>query len=470
MLTTQPFTAGMALVNFTLSEDGVGAFNDALVCIHKFSDDVSLEIKKDKLVLTALNLTKSAYVSFTFAANRFFSRFNFEGNTQNRERFFCSIYIKALLSVFRTRTGGDPTRDRDNVTTIERCDVAIDDGPGKKSRFIAKIFCRNGITATHRLSFEAKAPVHAKFDKTEANNHWTINSRTLRSLMEHFGPGIDLLDINTDGENVVNFTCFTEKQVSVNNEAVLKKPLHTSIAVEMDEFDDIEVADKLHIIISVRDFRAILQHANWTSGDLNAAYSRPGRPMKISYGRDGIVCEFVLMTVDEKSTTVQKKGQSKAASKASRPSLNAAPKTPAAGANNDSRQATPAPPREQQEQQARMPPPARRSTAPRSSQFDIRAPLVQPQSTLKSESLFLPQPDDDEMWAPVNPEDDEEGEHPRLEWDASNEPNPSTMRISDHSGNTQSNPPNDSGGPLPPFVEPTQRVSDVRKFGLFTDW
>lgn len=36
--------------------------------------------------------------------------------------------------------------------------------------------------------------------------------------MEHFGPGIDLLDINTDGDNVVNFTCFTEKQVSINNE------------------------------------------------------------------------------------------------------------------------------------------------------------------------------------------------------------------------------------------------------------
>lgn len=204
--------------------------------------------------------------------------------------------------------------------------------------------------------------------------------------------------------------------------AVLKKPLHTSIAVEMDEFDEIEVADKLHIIISVRDFRAILQHANWTSGDLNAAYSRPGRPMKIHYGRDGIVCDFVLMTVDEKSTTVQKKGQSKASTKTSRQSLNAAPNTPAAAANNDSRQPTPAPPREQREEQARMPPPARRSTAPRSSQFDIRAPLVQPQSTLKSESLFLPQPDDDEMWAPVNPDDDEEGENPRLEWDASNEP------------------------------------------------
>lgn len=30
--------------------------------------------------------------------------------------------------------------------------------------------------------------------------------------MDHFGPGIELLDINTDDEaRVVNFTCFTEK-------------------------------------------------------------------------------------------------------------------------------------------------------------------------------------------------------------------------------------------------------------------
>jgi cell cycle checkpoint control protein RAD9A len=30
--------------------------------------------------------------------------------------------------------------------------------------------------------------------------------------MDHFGPGIELLDINTDDDaRVVNFTCFTEK-------------------------------------------------------------------------------------------------------------------------------------------------------------------------------------------------------------------------------------------------------------------
>lgn len=76
----------------------------------------------------------------------------------------------------------------------------------------------SGITATHALPFESKPPTHAKFDKTEAVNHWTMSSRTLRQLMDYFGPGIELLDINTDGDNVVNFTCFTEKAVNLNND------------------------------------------------------------------------------------------------------------------------------------------------------------------------------------------------------------------------------------------------------------
>lgn len=193
----------------------------------------------------------------------------------------------------------------------------------------------------------------------------------------------------------------------------------------MDEFDDIEVPEKLHIIISVRDFRAILQHANWTSTELNAAYSRPGRPMKISYNGDGITCEFILMTVDEKSTTsAQRKGKSQAATKAAKPALDAASSgKPASEVESRLRQPSPSQQQPEQQQRSQMPPPPR-PAAPRSSQFDIRAPTKQPPSTLKSDSLFLPQPDDDdEQWEPVNPnDDDEEGENARLEWDTSNEP------------------------------------------------
>jgi len=35
--------------------------------------------------------------------------------------------------------------------------------------------------------------------------------------MEHFGPGVELLDVSSDGEHV-KFTCFTEKTVNGDGE------------------------------------------------------------------------------------------------------------------------------------------------------------------------------------------------------------------------------------------------------------
>jgi hypothetical protein len=39
----------MAILKFTLSEDGVLVFHDVLACVAKFSEDVCLEARKDKV-------------------------------------------------------------------------------------------------------------------------------------------------------------------------------------------------------------------------------------------------------------------------------------------------------------------------------------------------------------------------------------------------------------------------------------
>lgn len=132
--------------------------------------------------------------------------------------------------MFRPRNS-DPLHDQEKGTTIDRCDVAIVDEPGKNSRFIARIVfrngmppflrsarasrvnCRLGITTKYKLPYEAVPPVRAKFDSEQAINHWSISSRTLRQLMDHFGPGIEYLDIHSDDDQFVNLTCFTEKVV-----------------------------------------------------------------------------------------------------------------------------------------------------------------------------------------------------------------------------------------------------------------
>ncbi|KAI0199885.1 Rad9-domain-containing protein [Astrocystis sublimbata] len=448
----------MAVLKFTLSEDGVGVLRDALTCLGKFSDEISLEAKKDRLVLTALNTSKSAYASVAFATNRFFSKYHYAGSAQNRDKFFCKLYNRTLLPLFRNRSG-DPLHDREKDTTIERCDVIVTDEPGKKSRFVAKIVFRNGITTKYRLPFEASPPVHAKFDKTEAVNNWSISPRTLRQLVDHFGPGIDYLDIHAE-EDVVNFTCFTEK--AANGDEVLKKPLQTSVAVARDEFDSFDVGeDNLHIVISVKDFRAIIQHASILGTDVAANYSAPARPMQLRYEGDGIKCEFLLMTVGERGTSGEKTKKPRANAKGA-----AGPQLEATAIRAVSHASTPAPKATTKPSQARSNPiPSLRPPIERPSQRP-------PPATLESESLFVPQ-DNDDQWEPVNVDgEDEEEENARLGWDTSGDFTTASMNMRTVMGNQQGDPQtttNNASDFDMTQLEPTQRLSQVRKFGLFGD-
>ena len=86
-----------------------------------------------------------------------------------------------------------------------------------------------GITATHAISFEAKSSVSAKFNSSQADNQWSISAHTLRRLMDHFGPKVELLDINTEGEGVLNLTCSTEKQYTKTDgeDCILHTHTHT---------------------------------------------------------------------------------------------------------------------------------------------------------------------------------------------------------------------------------------------------
>ncbi|KFG82439.1 DNA repair protein RAD9 [Metarhizium anisopliae] len=438
----------MAILSFTLSEEGVSAFRDALICLNKFSDDVSLEARKDSFVLTTLNSSKSAYASFN-------------------------------------RSSSESQRDAEKQTLIDRCDITVEDGEGIKSRFIARIVFRNGLTSTHRLPFEVAVPVHAKFNRQDAPHHWTISSRTLRQLMDHFGPGIEYLDINTDVDHV-NFTCFSEK--TVNEDAVLKKPLQTSIAVETDEFDDIDVEDKLHVVISVKDFRAIVQHAGITGNAISARYSLPAKPILLSYAGDALACEFLIMTVGERGSNPAqktKKGRkaaaaaASAASAASGPRLEAASRRTSVAPNETTTNIQPyqlsqsAPSIAKPTVPNPTPHPhlsAARASASRIGAFDLRPSQKPPPPTIRSESLFV----DDDGWEPVRDDEEDMEQDARLEWDHSADPNPSALQLSRieerHAASVGRQEAADAQtAPESTYLEPTQKLSDVKSLALFPD-
>lgn len=184
---------------------------------------------------------------------------------------------------------------------------------------------------------------------------------------------------------------------------VLKQPLHTTIAIDILEFGQFSVQEKLHIVISVKDFKSIVTHASITNTMVKAHYSQPSNPMQLTYGDDGINAEFILMTI----------GESRGASA-----------TPAPGGSRAnsrqpaSRQRLEATSSSKRTNTTEMPPPPLMAAPSVSREIlgrkDSRPSPPPPQPSVHSQSLFLEPEDDDQRWEP-HEYDEDEGE--MVSWD-----------------------------------------------------
>ena len=80
---------------------------------------------------------------------------------------------------------------------------------------------------------------------------------------------------------------------------VLKQPLRTSVAIDALDFEDFAVEENLHIGINVKDFKAIIIHADTLRTSIRAFYSYPTKPLLLSYYGHGMECNFTLATIGE---------------------------------------------------------------------------------------------------------------------------------------------------------------------------
>ena len=188
---------------------------------------------------------------------------------------------------------------------------------------------------------------------------------------------------------------------------ILKQPLQTSITIDNLDFEDFKVEEQLHIGISVKDFRAIVTHAETLKTSITVLYSFPTRPMQLSYREHGMQCEFTLMTI----------GDSRGSSVTPAPAV-VRQMSPALGERASSRQPTVQ--SAVQPKTTTMPPPSqplsRSFTKGSQSQRTQRPSPPPPKASLDPESLFLPaDEDDDRIWGERNYDNEQD----TLGWNAS---------------------------------------------------
>jgi cell cycle checkpoint control protein RAD9A len=313
------------------------------------------------------------------------------------------------------------------------------------------------MTKTYRLNYEAAEVMHALFDKTAAAQGWRISARVMREYVEYFGPKTEQLDLCASDSKFI-FTSFTEK--IQDGKQVLKQPLETVITLHTEDFDDFHMQENVHITIRVKDFKAVVMHAETLHTPITAHFSFPTRPLQFSYQSEGMACSFTLMTI----------GDYRGASSTPNPNF--------VSTRSTSRQPSVAPVTLHSRVASEMPPPAQpasrlrpEKTLSSQSQRKLLRPqdhqLFVPEPEPDEDSLFMPAGDDERTWDPPNFDQDEEEEE-MLGWDAMNdirgsEPHPTfrdSGRAAPHSqqgGLQRQDQPHWEDG-----LAPTQRLSQVR--------
>lgn len=191
----------------------------------------------------------------------------------------------------------------------------------------------------------------------------------------------------------------------------MKQPLQTAVSIDSLDFEDFTVEEQLHIGISVKDFKAIVTHAETLKTSIAALYSFPSRPMQLAYHEHGMQCEFTLMTLGEYRGGSVTPAPGPAPAAARQPSTATIDRLSQHHATDRISAQT---------KNIAMPPPSqpasRSFTRDAQSQRTQRPSPPPPQASLDPESLFLPaEEDEDRLWGERNYDEDQD----TLGWDAS---------------------------------------------------
>ena len=192
--------------------------------------------------------------------------------------------------------------------------------------------------------------------------------------------------------------------------------MHTSVVLERKDFDDFNVQEGLHIGIVVKDFRAVISHAETKKASVTARYSRGNRPMQIAYECDGVLAEYTLMTRGNPNAVPTASNAGTPARDLSvrpvqRPAIQ---ESVPLGHNNSTGNSGPSMANTTQSARPSMAPPSQAPSfreipqpqRPRvANPVDRNSPPA-PSASINPHSMFIPA-DNDQQWDEPNHEDDE---------------------------------------------------------------
>ncbi|KAG4306004.1 hypothetical protein PORY_000914 [Pneumocystis oryctolagi] len=267
-------------------------FSKVLLCLSKIGDELSIETKKNKVLLSSLNASKSVFGLITFDCSRFFEKYEYlpcesscEISSKNNQTLKCKVQIRLLLAIFKYRSLEN--KDTKNIS-VQKCELKLipPNSLEKKCRFTIRFLCKYGILKTYNITYEQSQVMHALCNKSLCKNKWKINSRIFKEHLDHFSTRAEELTLMIQNDKLL----LTK---------VLKQPIQTAILIDKRDFEEIDFEEHSIITFPLKEFKAVVILGDSMNMILNAYFNTGGAPILFEFEKDIFSTRFIFATTSE---------------------------------------------------------------------------------------------------------------------------------------------------------------------------
>lgn len=262
----------------------VKLFAKAIHCLSRIGDELYLEALSQGLALRTVNSSRSAYACFLFNESFFISyddgANDLSEDSQGEDLLKCKIAMKSCLSAFKSMN----TLEK----TVDQCKIDLNI---KEARLVFLLYCRHGITKTYNLTFQECETLQAVFSKDLCPNFMTAQARILNDAVYNFP---------NNQEEITLVVCPETFKVKnyVDDEPDSTKIIHTEMMLAPEEFDNYQIGVDTDVTFCLKELRAILTFAEFSSQPLNVHFETGGKPIVFSMDGDSTYeADFVLATL-----------------------------------------------------------------------------------------------------------------------------------------------------------------------------
>ncbi|KAL9981649.1 hypothetical protein ACROYT_G010382 [Oculina patagonica] len=269
----------------------VKLFAKAIHCLSKIGSELYLEALSEGLALRTVSSSRSAYACFLFNES-FFISYDDGSNDQptdseEEDMFKCKIAMKSCLSAFKSMNTIEKT--------VDQCKIDLN---VREARLVFLLYCRHGITKTYNLTFQECETLQAVFSKDLCPNFITAQAKILNDAMYNFP---------NNQEEVTLVVCPETFKVKnyVEDEPDPNRVIHTEMMLVPEEFDNYQIGVDTDVTFCLKELRAILTFAEFSSQPINVHFETSGKPIVFSMDGDSTYeADFVLATlVDHQSSS-----------------------------------------------------------------------------------------------------------------------------------------------------------------------